>query len=744
MKHYSTILEALLASCFLFACTQKEEVPKEIPVDSVTISQPAAELKVGETLQLRANVSPSQASNAKVSWSSSRQAVATVSDDGLVVAVAEGGTTIYATAGSKRDQCEITVISQGTNTKTVSSVSIDKNEVNLNKASTVTLIATVLYSDGSTSSIANWSSSNSNIASVDANSGVVTGVNKGDATITAENGGKKATCLVHVVESGGGNVAVTSVSISPTTLSLQPGQSYTLTATVLPDNATNKTVSWSSSNTSIATVSNGVVKAIKAGSATIKAKAENCEASCSVSVSSESVDPNCVIKYKTSGGQLTSSVGMKILPSNIEKIGTLVKHVFENGEGMLIFKDPVYTIPEQAFYGSVNLKEVELPNCVKSIKSNAFNLNNNPIVRISVGTSLEEIGSGAFIGCKFTSITIPSTVKTIGGAAFQDCVELEAISIPCQFDYSAFSGCTSLRQVNLPSGITTIPDYAFKNCTALTSISFPSSVVTIGNSVFEGCKTLSSVSFNNGLKAIGNYAFSKCSSLYSIYPPSSLETMGVGAFDNCPVEKIYLSNLKNWCEIEYGGGCFSETNRHIYINNSEIIDLVIPDGTTRIGESAFISCKSLRTVLIPSSVVESYCNDNWGISAFEYSTNIYKITVGQTLAKSRIRAYCGDASKITEIIITNTTELVHDAFNGCKSLTQLTLPKDLTKIGRDAFYNCVALTSLTVLATTPPSFSGALKFDHSKQLSAIYVPKESVQAYQKAWSQYSSLIKAIE
>ena len=118
--------------------------------------------------------------------------------------------------------------------------------------------------------------------------------------------------------------------------------------------------------------------------------------------------------------------------------------------------------------------------------------------------------------------------------------------------------------------------------------------------------------------------------------------------------------------------------------------------------------------------------------------------MGQTLAKSRIRAYCGDASKITEINITSTTEIVYDAFEGCKSLTQLTLPKDVSKIGIDAFDSCVALTSLTVLATTPPTLGSSFMFDDSKQLSAIYVPKESVQAYQKAWSHYSSLIKAIE
>lgn len=296
MKHYSIILGALLASCFLFACTQKEEEQKEIPVESVMISQPTLEITLGQSYRLSAKVFPSNATNPEVEWTSSNSLIAHVYN-GIVTPLSEGKATIYATAGSKRDQCEVTVVGEFAN-KTVSSITLNKNETTIKGFESETLVATVLFTDGTTTSHANWSSSNETIATV--SNGYVFGINNGDVTITAEFGGKTASCLVHVIESSGGYVPVTSVTLDQTSITIKAWTVYTLVATVKPDNATDKTVHWESSDPNVAHVEDGVVMGMQDGTAIITAKAGDKTATCVVTVQEETVAVESITLNKTS------------------------------------------------------------------------------------------------------------------------------------------------------------------------------------------------------------------------------------------------------------------------------------------------------------------------------------------------------------------------------------------------------------------------------------------------------------
>ena len=160
----------------------------------------------------------------------------------------------------------------------ISSISLNQTSASLKVGETVTLTATV-KPDDATNKTVTWSTSDASVATVE--NGVVTAKMIGTATITAKAGDKTATCAITVEAT-----PVTSVNLDKPSASLKVGETVTLTATVKPDDATDKTVTWSTSDASVATVENGVVTAKMIGTATITAKAGDKTATCAITVTS--------------------------------------------------------------------------------------------------------------------------------------------------------------------------------------------------------------------------------------------------------------------------------------------------------------------------------------------------------------------------------------------------------------------------------------------------------------------------
>lgn len=203
-----------------------------------------------------------------------------------VVATGENGTTSgslntvrTATAGAVSSECSDVSFNAEIKSATiaVTGITLNQTSATLTEGESLTLTATV-SPDDATDKTVTWSSSNESVATV--KNGVVTAMAAGTATITAKAGDKTATCEVTVKP-----VPVSGIVLDKTTAELLVGESLTLTATVSPDNATDKTVTWSTSDATIATVdNNGVVKAIKVGKVTITAKAGEKTATCEVTV----------------------------------------------------------------------------------------------------------------------------------------------------------------------------------------------------------------------------------------------------------------------------------------------------------------------------------------------------------------------------------------------------------------------------------------------------------------------------
>ena len=256
-----------------FKKTCKVEVVKK--VTSVELDKSSATLYLGNTLTLKATVSPSGATNSAVTFTSDNKNVLTVSSKGVVTPVAPGTATVTVKTadGSFTDTCKITV------KRAVTGISLNKTTADIKSDETLTLKATIKPSNATDKTVT-WSSSNKKVATV-SSKGVVTPVGKGTATITAKSeNGLKATCKITVYQ------VVTGVNLSETA-SVYAGEKLTLKASVVPSDANEQTVTWTSSNTSVAKVSSkGVVTGVKSGTAeiTVKTKEGGFTAKCVVTV----------------------------------------------------------------------------------------------------------------------------------------------------------------------------------------------------------------------------------------------------------------------------------------------------------------------------------------------------------------------------------------------------------------------------------------------------------------------------
>lgn len=243
------------------------------PVTGITLSKEKIEIAKDKSIRLTASLTPVDTSD-ELTWTSSNEEVATV-EDGVVKAVGLGEAEIVAMAGSVTKSCPVKVY-QGVN-----NITLDVTSHTMTIGDFLQLTATIYPKDAEYKDVI-WSSDNEDVAVVD-QKGLVQAKAYGKVKITAtsKDGGLEAVCNVTVEP-----VAVTEVSLNAKAVTLKVGETYQLKETVLPENATDKTVTWTSSNTKAATVSGGAVTAVGTGSAVIIVKTNSGAktASCTVTV----------------------------------------------------------------------------------------------------------------------------------------------------------------------------------------------------------------------------------------------------------------------------------------------------------------------------------------------------------------------------------------------------------------------------------------------------------------------------
>ena len=470
----------------------------------------------------------------------------------------------------------------------------------------------------------------------------------------------------------GGNTPVTGITLSQTSLSLSPGSSQTLTVTIQPTNATNKSVTWSSSNTSIATVDqNGKVTAKASGSCTITCAAQDgsgVKATCAVTVV-QPVTGNVTVSVPdtkiTAGGSTNLIINMQTDLTNLTAYqmslylpqGVTVKKK-SNGKYDCTFNgdrqdvDFFNTSVKDAADGSL------LITCYSDPKS-AITGTSGELLRLSIEVASTVTSSlqGSIRNIEFTDLNtqphnisdVSFTMKISGGTSpaitFTD-AKVKALCV-ANWDTNG-DGELSEAEAAAVTDLGTV-FYGNKEISSFNELQYFTGLTSIGEEAFRNCSKLTSITIPGSVTSIGEYAFYNCSGLASINIPDGVTSIGQAAFRNC----------------------------------SGLTSVNIPEGVTSIAQATFYGCSSLTSIDIPEGV----------------------------------------------------TSIGERAFYGCSSLTSVTIPKGVTSIGNYAFYNCSGLKSVTSLATTPPAL-GSSAFSGISSKCVLTIPAGTRNAYISAgWTE---------
>ena len=277
-KFFQKLLSLAILIPILSGCNSGTDssstTPQIIPVESVQLNETSKDLKLAETFELIPTVLPENATNKSVLWSVDPSGVVSV-DNGLVTAIGNGTAVVKAEAhNSIYASCTFNV------TTDAQSITLSEEHIVLSVGETKQLEATIHPETASDKTVI-WSTENENIATVE--NGIITAVALGTTNIIVNTiNNKTASCVVDVV------IPVESVQLNETSKDLKLAETFELIPTVLPENATNKSVLWSVDPSGVVSVDNGLVTAIGNGTAVVKAEAHNSiYASCTFNVTTD-------------------------------------------------------------------------------------------------------------------------------------------------------------------------------------------------------------------------------------------------------------------------------------------------------------------------------------------------------------------------------------------------------------------------------------------------------------------------
>ena len=375
------------------------------------------------------------------------------------------------------------------------------------------------------------------------------------------------------------------------------------------------------------------------------------------------------------------------------------------------------------------------------------------------------------------SVVFNSGVTSIGEYALYECADLISIEMPnsvTKINSEAFGFCYALTSVEIPEGVVSIGSCAFVSCTALAELTIPSSVTEIKGLAFYNNTALTSITcYATTPPTCVNDCFGKVDKSIPVYVPYGTATayQDPGAnwwndFTNIQEMKCLLASGtcgKNGNNLTWELDCDGvltisgtgemkdwmwsfETPWADYL--SSIKSLVINDGVTSLGNSAFEDCTGLTSVTIPAGItnIRTWAfNKCSGLTSFEVAKDNpnYCAVDGVLFNKDQtmlVQYPIGNTR--TEYTIPNGVTTIRQCAFGYSVLTSVTIPSSVTDVDPNAFFNCSGLTSITCEATTPPACGEGCFYNVDKTIP-LYVPKGKVEAYKdpsaNGWKDFNNI-----
>ena len=386
----------------------------------------------------------------------------------------------------------------------------------------------------------------------------------------------------------------------------------------------------------------------------------------------------------------------------------------------LTIGDSVKVIPPYAFYGCSNITNIIIPNSVTIIGSYAFK-ECNGLTNIIVPDSVTSIGDSAFYGCSsLTSITIGNGVTSIGEDAFSYCSGLTSIIIPdgvTSIGDWAFGGCIGLTDITIPDGLTSIGDIAFNGCDNLSDIFITDLVAwcnisglhnltafSIDKNLYLNNDVITNLVIPTGVTSISDYAFYGCNDITSITIGESVTDIGESAFSCCNDLIVITVADENQYFSSVDGNLYDKDKTTLiqYAIGKTDTSFIIPDGVTSIGFFAFKNCGSITSVTISASVTSmsgwafNGCRKLADITVADDNPNFTSID-GNLYNKTgtKLIRYAMGKPDFSFVISDGVTDIDSSALSNCAGITSITIPDTVTTIGTGAFWGLENLNVVT-------------------------------------------------